>query len=181
MRLKPLIAVPLIAIALAGCTTQQPEPQASVTRAEEQPLFATDDEALAAAQVAYAHYLEVSDQIARDGGANPERLKGLVSAELYSEQVTAYSDLQSSGLFAGGSTAMDHFRIQDIGTLELGKNMAAYVCLDVSNNPVLDSLGNNVTPEARESRIPLLIGFASNNNRGLIIETSEVWSGTNFC
>ena len=181
MRVKPLIAIPLIAIALAGCSVQQPAPKETAAATDQKPLFATDEEALSAAQSAYAKYLEVSDQIARDGGANPERLRGLVSDALYSEQLSAYKELQSSGIHAGGSTAMDHFRIQDFSNLASNDAFTTYVCLDVSSNPVLDSEGKDVTPSDRQSRIPLSISFIAEGSQHLIINTSEVWTGTNFC
>ena len=181
MRVKPLITIPLIAIALAGCSAQPPTSKETTSATEQKPLFATDAEALAAAEAAYANYLEVSDQIARDGGANPERLKGLVSDALYSEQLSAYKELQSSGIHAGGSTAMDHFRIQNFSNLASGGTFTTYVCLDVSSNPVLDSQGSDVTPNNRQSRIPLSIGFVGEGSKSLIINSSEVWTGTNFC
>ncbi|MFA9277378.1 MAG: hypothetical protein ACEQR4_06055 [Rhodoluna sp.] len=180
MRVKPLIAVPLVAIALAGCSTQQPAEETSTAAAQEQPLFSSDEEALAAAQAAYAKYLEVSDQIARDGGANPERLKGLVSTNLYSEQESAYKDLQKSGLHAGGTTKSDNYRVQDYSNSGTSRELISYVCLDVSENPVINSQGLDVTPSERQSRIPLVIKFSLSREK-TIIESSEVWSGTNFC
>jgi hypothetical protein len=180
MRVKPLIAIPLIAIALAGCAAQQPTPQQSSGVEEQTPLFSSDEEALAAAQAAYANYLEVSDQIARDGGAKPERLKEFVSDNLYSEQESAYLDLQKSGLHAGGTTSSDHFRVQDYVSSTTSTKMISYVCIDVSENPVLNSEGLDVTPTTRQSRIPLEIGFALFKDK-VLIESSEVWSGTNFC
>ena len=52
MRVKPLIAIPLIAVALAGCSTEQPAPKETTAAADQKPLFASDEEALAAAQAA---------------------------------------------------------------------------------------------------------------------------------
>lgn len=179
MQLKSLIAVPLVVLALTGCSSQAQNLQPSETSGVEKPLFASDEEALAAAQTAYAHYLEVSDQIARDGGANPERLKGMVSLGLYREQESAYSELQSSNFRAGGTTKMDSFHFQS--SPNLSGSLIAYVCLDVADNPVMDSEGNDVTPIGRQSRIPLTISFSSMGNRELLIESSEVWSGVNFC
>lgn len=176
MRLKPLIAVPLIAIALAGCTTQQPETQASATSAEEKPLFATDEEALAAAQAAYAHYLEVSDQIARDGGANPERLKYLLSEEQYQLEVTSFAGYTSSGIHSTGLMKFDSTHLANSGI----NNLSVYLCLDSSQSRIFDGSGEDVTPIGRIDRWPLFVSFESKNG-SLVISGSETWSGTNFC
>jgi hypothetical protein len=180
MRFPALIAVPAIALALAGCSAQEPATQPT-TSSVVKPLFSSDEEALAAAEAAYVNYLQVSDQIARDGGANPERLKGLVSTELYLEQKPAYVELEASGLHAGGVTTMDNFRIQDFSESGSKAYLTAYLCLDVSKNPVLNSLNQDVTPIGRESRIPLNVTFSFDGREIISVDASEVWTGTNFC
>jgi hypothetical protein len=177
MRVKPLIAIPLIAIALAGCSTQQPPTLASATTAEEKPLFSSDEEALAAAQAAYAHYLEVSDQIARDGGANPERLKGLVSPSLYEDETAGFEQIVTSGLTATGNSTFDTIHLQG---LEENK-IKTYLCIDHSQIHLLDSSQTDVTSATRVERFPLVVSFISNPRGNLIIESSETWSGKNFC
>jgi uncharacterized protein YcfL len=177
MRVKPLIAIPLIAIALAGCSSQQPAPQNSTATAEEKPLFATDEEALAAAQAAYAHYLEVSDQIARDGGANPERLKGLVSEQQYENELQNYKEYASSGLHSSGRSSFDSIHISNSSQ----QAISAYLCVDVTNSGVLNSAGNDVTPEGRVDRWPLVVNFKFEPPGDLLISGSETWTGKNFC
>lgn len=181
MRVKPFLLVPLVAVALAACSTQAPVTPTTTDTSTEKPLFATDEEALAAAQTAYANYLEVSDQIARDGGANPERLKGLVSEDLYQQQADAYLSLAESGNHAGGVSSFDHLRIQQIAGGGNTPTVNAYLCLDVSNNPVISGEGSDVTPNSRESRIPLEVSFTVGKSKNLIIESSDVWTGSNFC
>ncbi|MEY4533287.1 MAG: hypothetical protein RI926_1056 [Actinomycetota bacterium] len=176
MHLKPLIAIPLIAIALAGCSTQQPEPQASSTSAEEKPLFASDEEALAAAQAAYAHYLEVSDQIARDGGANAERLKGLLSDELMSSQLNTYSSVSKAGLKAIGASVFDRFQLQSWN----GEKLSNYVCLNVENIKVFDGLQVDRTPSDRPDLLPMSLSWSTNGGK-FVLESSDVWTGENFC
>ena len=176
MRVKPLIAIPLIAFALAGCSAQQPAPKETTAAADQKPLFASDEEALAAAQAAYANYLDVSDQIARDGGANPERLKGLVSDSLYSEQVSGYKDVNAKGLKASGASTFDNFRIQDI----TDSSITNYVCLRLSGIHVIDSSGSDVTPSGRDDNLPLQMEWKQVSGK-LVLEKSEVWTGQNFC
>jgi len=176
MRVKPLIAVPLIVIALAGCSTQQPSEESTTAAAQEQPLFSSDEEALAAAQAAYANYLEVSDQIARDGGANPERLKGLVSDELFEEQKSGYDDVKMNRLNAQGNSFFDNFYIQS----RSAESITNYVCLRLSEIKVFNDSGLDVTPVGRDDNLPLELEW--NLDRGkLVLQKSEVWTGQNFC
>lgn len=177
MRVKPLIAVPLIAIALAGCSTQQPTEEISTAAAQEQPLFSSDEEALAAAQAAYANYLEVSDQIARDGGANPERLKGLVSKSLYSDELSGFKQLQDAAWFASGRSTFDGVHLQKTS----GSEISAYLCIDHSQIRLLDAGGLDVTSPSRVDRYPLVVTFSSSDNGVLTIDSSNTWSGQNFC
>ena len=176
MRVKPLLLIPIVAVALVACSTQATPKPESTQAASEKPLFATDEEALAAAQAAYANYLEVSDQIARDGGANPERLKGLISNELYYSQLETYSTAASNGLKAVGNSTFNRFELQKRNS----NTLTNYVCLDVSNIRVVDGTNSDRTPEDRPNILPLELTW-SEESGVLVLQTSDVWSGTNFC
>ena len=175
MRVKPLIALPLIAIALAGCSAQQPAPKETTAAADQKPLFASDEEALAAAQAAYANYLEVSDQIARDGGANPERLKGLVSPDQYLSEVEPFTAMVKEGSAQTGQSGFDSFHLQSVTSDEV----TAYLCLDNSNVSMTTTSGETKSPST--PRWPLLVKFNLDSNNKLVLSGSETWSGTNFC
>ncbi|MEO7349354.1 MAG: hypothetical protein ABIW32_05800, partial [Terrimesophilobacter sp.] len=74
-------AVLLVAtLLLSGCVPSEPVitpvPEPSVT-----PIFASDDEALAAATDAYAKYLEVSDAIFASGGQGIEQLSEVLAGK----------------------------------------------------------------------------------------------------
>ena len=176
MRVKPLILIPIVAVALAACSTQATPKPESTQAASEKPLFATDEEALAAAQAAYANYLEVSDQIARDGGANPERLKGLVSDQLFQESKSVFENYSSKSLEVLGSTSFDSLHVSEI----TNQTASYYVCLDVSGTHILSADGVDQTPTNRPARVPILF-VLQNSGDLLTIESSEVWSGRNFC
>ena len=70
--LTTVAGVAIGALLLSGCLPQQPTatPPPEATAA---PIFASDEEALAAATAAYAAYLAMSDQILKDGGKDPDR------------------------------------------------------------------------------------------------------------
>jgi hypothetical protein len=176
MRYTPLIVVPLLAFALGGCAAVQQEPPAATVAVEEQPLFASEEEALAAAQAAYTQYLAVSDQIARDGGANPERLEGLVSKALFEESKRVFQSFEENLTIVTGSTNFDSLHFSALEK----QSSAFYVCLNVGQTQLLNNEGIDVTPAARQSRLPILFSLAKKDNH-VIIESSEVWSGRNFC
>ena len=137
-------------------------------------MFASDEEALAAAELAYRNYIAVSDQIANDGGAGAERLEPFVSEELYRQQAQEYADVLSQGLRATGASTFDTFNLESYDT-ESGV-IRAYVCIRVSNIRVVDMAGLDVTPSTRNNDLPLQIAFLSGALAGepIRITQSEV-------
>ena len=89
MRIFPRVTFAALAavLLLSGCVptspTVTPGPLPSST-----PIFATEDDALAAATAAYAAYVKISDQIFMEGGANPDRLKSVATGEQLKADVT---------------------------------------------------------------------------------------------
>ena len=73
MRTGPVILTVAVLFALAGCVPSDSQPSAAPSPSAT-PVFASDAEALAAAEKAYAAYLKVSDEIANDGGKDPDRI-----------------------------------------------------------------------------------------------------------
>lgn len=177
MRYTPLIAVPLLALSLAGCAVVQQEPPAATVAVEEQPLFASEEEALAAAQAAYTQYLALSDQIARDGGVNPERLEGLVTNNQLKLDLDAFQAMASAGNRSSGFSSFDSFHVSSV---DIG-NFATYLCVDVSNSQLIDANGADVTPPSRASRWPLMVSFTFDSSKKALISGSETWTGKNFC
>ncbi|THG28507.1 hypothetical protein [Naasia lichenicola] len=169
------LATVLVLVACAP-TAEAPTPTASSTAPT--PFFASDEEALAAATAAYESYLEVSDQIAADGGADPTALKPLVSVEEYERQEQSFLGFTERGLHAEGSSQVDSERLEQ-ANLVVG-NVSIYLCLDVSEVRLMDDAGVDNTPVDRMDRLPLQVAFAS-EGESLLISQSSVWSGDNFC
>jgi hypothetical protein len=166
----------VILVALTGCidptprVTESPTPSAT-------PVFASEEEALAAAEEAYAAYLKVSDEISADGGANPERLADHVTPDELERAEQRFGDLESSGRRTEGMTVFDSTSIQRFDDIEL----AVYLCLDVEGVRVLNDQGQDVTPLDRPDRIPLEVTFEVNGRKSLLLESSDVWEGTSIC
>ena len=174
MRVKPLLLIPIVAVALAACSTQATPKPETTQAATEKPLFATDEEALAAAQAAYANYLEVSDQIARDGGANPERLKDFVTADMYQSEKATLDSLSQKQMIMTGQSRFDTAHIQAI----TGSSVSMYLCLDTSEARLSSP---DLVPDSSVNRWPLVVTMSKSNSGELVLEDSQTWSGTNFC
>lgn len=182
MRVPSLIAtVALVAVLLSGCLPQQPTPTPT-PKPRSTPVFATDEEALAAATTAYAAYLAVSDQIAADGGKNPERLEPFVTPEQLPDVLTSFNGYIARGLHAEGQSTFDSTAlVQYEGGTQSSASIDIYLCLDVSKVRVIDESGADVTPADRRNRLPLQIGFESTATTTLRLARSESWTGDNFC
>lgn len=175
----PVASLGLALLLLSGCLPQSPTvmptPQPSST-----PVFASDEEALAAAEAAYAEYLRVSDAITADGGANPERIEPLVTesqrkAALASFVVYATKGLRTEGASKHDSLALQHYSEPGEVILDL------YVCVDVTDIRVLDASGADITPAGRVNRVPLEISYVGSSAEDLKLDRSEAWSGDDFC
>jgi hypothetical protein len=148
------------------------------------PVFASDAAALAAAKKAYVAYLAVSDQVANDGGINPERLAVVVTKGWLPTEVASYKSFAKSGDRFTGESTYKSFTLQERGTASDGRvEVSAYVCADVSKTRLLDASGTDITPPSRASVYPIVAEFvgASSQSSNLLFAGSEPWSGRNYC
>lgn len=182
-RMLPPAAALVAVLVLAGCVPTEPpvtpEPDPQVT-----PVFASDEEALAAATEAYEKYLEVSDQIAADGGTSPERMNPLVTEDQYQRELEGFTDLVNSKRRIVGISAYDSAAIQSWSMLDAkSAQVVIYACSDASSTRVLDDTGADVTPVDRQVRAPFELEFVSSSEdaSSLVLARSDLWSGTNFC
>src|SRR5690606_12956298 len=127
---------------LTGCVPQDPaiDPPPEPTS---EPVFASDEEALAAATDAYKAYLAMSDLIAQEGGKDPERIAPYVTEEWLEQELTGFEELQSARRHQSGSGSIRSSQLQ----LHLSTAVGAYYCTDLSDIRVLSDEGGDVTPE----------------------------------
>lgn len=173
-----------IVLLLAGCVpgepviTPEPDPDAT-------PVFASDEEALAAATEAYAKYLEVSDQILSEGGENPERLDAVATPAWQKLQLEGYAKAKANGLHSVGSTAFDSLTLEayDPGAVNGEGLVRAYVCIDVSGVDVLNVEGESVVSTERPGRSPaeLVFDWVNGDSPRLVVAEIEAWGGRDFC
>jgi hypothetical protein len=170
------------ALLLSACTTTTPivlpEPEPSAT-----PVFATDEEALAAAEAAYGAYLEASDAITAKNGEDPDTITPLVHPDYLEEVLEGLVDLRDNKLHSSGAIHFDSVTLQQYeDDLANPATISIYACADASDARLLNERDEDVTPIDRANRIPLEIYFETQDRLPkLLIKSSDFWSGADFC
>jgi hypothetical protein len=165
---------------LAGCGGGDPIPTLPPTPTAT-PIFASEEEALAAAEDAYAAYSEVSALIASEGGAGVERLDSLVTEEQFDNEFETAEYYRSRGVRALGESETTLFELQQVSESEGLAEVVVYVCVDVSRVSIVDASGSDVTPTDRPMVIPLEVVLVGDSADDLLIASSEQWVGSSFC
>lgn len=186
VRMRPSFRPAAVALVLAaalsasGCTPDASgKPPASTPSATA--LFASDEEALAAAEEAYRAYLAKSDQITAESGTAPGRIDSLVSPDLKPDIHLSFSKFEQGNLHTEGNSTFDSVTIQSVTDNTDGTAVVdVYLCLDFTGVRVFTGSGEDVTPRDRTNRLPMSIRFLASES-GLRLEGSETWSGENFC
>jgi len=180
MRTGPLLATAALLVALAGCVpTSHPStsPSASAT-----PVFASDAEALAAAEKAYAAYLKVSDEIGHDGGNDPDRIASTVTTDRLAIEKRGSKALQDHGLHTAGLTTFSNGSLEQVTSSGREIEVAFYACWDANGVRVLDSAGRDVTPPGRVNQRTLEVVVTTvRGNLPLVLESDDAWSGNSSC
>lgn len=166
--------------ALAGCDAGPVDPTSSSPPSPAPPIFASDEEALAAAEAAYAAYAAASAAIGSEGGAGVERLRELVDIELYEQSVQEFQQFEQLGLRSEGASTVKNVVIADNRTMGDQVFLSAYLCRDVSEVRILGPAGDDVTPQDRDDVQPLLVAFQGDRER-LVISQIESWKDKALC
>ncbi len=174
-------AAVLAVLLLAGCVPGEPvvtpEPDPDVT-----PVFASDEEALAAATEAYAKYLEVYNVVAQDGGTDPNRMASVVTLEWLENEIDAFEMFAERGQHQLGDATFDNAQFQMRSSEGAGhEEVLMYVCWDLSNVTFLEA-DDTITLPA-QNRIPLELRLESGSSLPLPLLVAEVtpWSGAGIC
>lgn len=173
-RLLRAAGAAVIVLALTGCVAPEPRvtpvPEPSVT-----PLFASDEEALAAAEAAYREYTAVEDAVARDGGTGAERLAPLVTPEWLEHETEAFDRFKETGMHQVGSTAVTGTTLQRWGPLDAETaEVVIYACVDFSATSFVDAVG--ATRESAGPRATTIeVTFQASSSDHLLLSASEPW------
>lgn len=178
----PLVALAITAVVLlSGCVPQEPEilPPPEPTS---EPVFASDEEALAAATKAYEAYLAMSDLIAQEGGKDPERMAPFVTDDWLAAEVDASQSIQEKGRHLEGRTQFDTMTLQQVDQLQNGSvTVVVYVCVDLTDAYLLERDGSKVAETTGERRWPFEVNLVGDADHSLVVGGHEEWTSSEFC
>jgi len=169
----------------AGCTAPSPsEPAPTSNPPTVAPVFASDEEALAAATEAYSNYLATYDALWADGDGAMDDYLALSTGNAHDGEVQSMTEWEAKGWRATGTTAFDSMALQSISRSDTGGwTLRTYLCVDASQGEVIDGTGASVAKPDRPLRLPLEVEFTTTSATSdqLLISESKVWSGKDFC
>lgn len=168
------------AFGLVGCVPDPP-PTASPSPSLD-PVFDSEEEALAAAEEAYAAYLEMSDLIASEGGANPERIAEVATGELLESALDGFAEFREKSWRSTGRTVLTNAGLQfaDLYFSDPQGVLAAYMCVDVSAVDVVDGQGMSVVSPDRDSYQAIQVTFDADHDE-VLPSLVEAWGAEGVC
>ncbi|WP_447523136.1 hypothetical protein [Salinibacterium sp. NYA9b] len=153
--------------------TTPPEPAATFVAP-----YATDEEALAAAEEAYAEYLHISDLILQEAGADAERIAAVATGEFAQISIDGYEAIAADGSHSTGATTFDSMTLQRYSATGGNKEIiSVYLCHDVSDVDLLDKNGKSLVPSDRRDRVQFEASFDFDPaSERLSISQRAVWA-----
>lgn len=149
-----------------------------------QPVFASDEEALAAAVAAYTGYLNVAGEIGADSGKGAERMRPFVTDDQYAHEIESFGGLEHAGEFQTGFAKVTKETLQQVWEDPTGvANVIAYFCVDLSEVRFLDSNGLDITNSERADLGQVEVLFISSGGEApeLLIAEVTPWLGHGMC
>jgi hypothetical protein len=166
---------------LAGCGGGDPIPTLPPTPSST-PIFASEEDALAAAEEAYAAYLAAWDRIASEGGVDPERIAAFTTGDFFESELEGLETFRDNQWRTIGQSVLHSANLQ---FADLTGNdptpVAAYVCVDVSAVDVRDESGASVVSPDRPALQAFEVFFAVSDAGGLVPAASNPWEPESIC
>lgn len=166
----------LLLVGVAGCSEPTPE-RTPVPTASATPVFASDEEALAAAEEAYGAYLAELDRALST--LETAGLEAVATDRALSEAIESVDGFKSDGHVLVGASSYDSASLIQAG---IAGDVDIYACWDISETDVVDESGVSTVLKSRPSIFPMQISldWLESGSR-LIVREAEVWDGESFC
>jgi hypothetical protein len=181
--LTAMAAVSLLA--LSGCAPEQPSASTAAGSTHEAPLFATDEEALEAARVTYATFIDTANQIMVEGGSLPERIDEVATPKVANVEKDGFQSLVERKLIISGQSVVRDSVLQSYHprSTDGTRVVSAYFCVDVSGVSLLDENGTSVVKSTRPdmSTFETEFDLASDSPTGLKVAANDPWGGEGIC
>jgi hypothetical protein len=180
--MSAVVCAAILLFSCAGCA-EEPTPQPTTNSpTAAAPVFASDEEALAAATEAYANYQRMADQIDGEAGRGPERIAPYVSEDFLPTAIHQSDGFREANVHSIGATTFAIDGVQSLRyTTPEDTFVSLYICDDVSTVDVVDEDGESIVSESRVAITPFEVNFVPGPTGSLVVDSREVWGGDNFC
>lgn len=163
---------------LAGCGGGDPIPTLPPTPSAT-PIFASEEEALAAAEDAYAAYQAAVDLALQT--LDSSGLEDVATGAALETAIGSVEEFDQSGRHQVGSTQVRSIAPVDLSSMLEGDATdiaQIYACIDLSKVSVVAADGD--VAQSPLAILPMIVGLTWGGGRLLVAE-EEVWDGSNFC
>jgi len=141
------------------------------------PVFASEEEALAAAEVAYGEYVAVASKIFADGGAGADRLRAAATGAQLEADLAGFREVLRLGQYSTGTTTFERFELQQYNPDSSKEIVVVYVCEDITDVDVLDQDGNSIVSPSRPDLTTYELAFdVAEVGTRLLVSRKEAWA-----
>lgn len=177
-----LAGIALVWAGVTGCSGPPSAPVASPTptKTPHEPTFASLEEAFQAAVATYQRYVDLSNLIGAEGGANPDRILEVVQeGDWANDELGAFRELEEHGARAEGAGTFRSPRLMQY--VDSAALVQLYACAQYSNLRVINNEGADITPADRPDEVPYMVTFSIGKTGSLKISKSAVWDNVGIC
>lgn len=166
----------LLLALLSGCAPSDastpPEPTATFVAP-----YATDEEALAAAEEAYVEYLRVTGALYSEGQLDPVTLSSVASGEHLDELIDEFEKLEADGEYILGEQTFDQMVLQRYSKDGSAREIiAVYLCDDLSRLSFYSD-GSKLGPAEPLAPAQMQVVFDySMASETLLVSVRDIWS-----
>ncbi|EPR75783.1 hypothetical protein ADILRU_1953 [Leifsonia rubra CMS 76R] len=166
----------LLLALLSGCVPTDASPQPEPTPTFVAP-YASDEEALAAAEEAYAEYVRVTGAVYGESLGDPADLSTVATGDHLDELVDALSRLEADEQYIVGEQTFDQVILQRYSRDESNSEvLAVYLCDDLSGLAIYSG-GEKVGPEKPITPAQMQVVFDySPESKSLLVSARDIWS-----
>ncbi|EAR23854.1 hypothetical protein A20C1_13426 [marine actinobacterium PHSC20C1] len=166
----------LLLALLSGCAPSDastpPEPSSTFVAP-----YATDEEALAAAEEAYAEYVRVMRESYRPDASDPSALYTVASGGHLMELLSEFEDRVADGRYLLGTQSFDQIVLQRYSRDSSSSEMiAVYLCDDLSGLSIYRD-GEKIAPDEPIPPTTMQVVFDFNpDSKSLLVSARDLWS-----
>ncbi|MFM2412391.1 MAG: hypothetical protein RLZZ587_724 [Actinomycetota bacterium] len=166
----------LLLLTLAGCTSSEPVPVKTFVATSHEAIPRDGVEELAIDAV--REYFDTSANIAADGGAGPERIAAVVTANWLPEEVAGFEALRALGASQLGTPLVTKIQVAAVRGIAAVTEVVLHVCTSMEGVAIL-------TRDGDESDVPLgvslLTVYVIPESGVFKVDAVEPWTEVTWC